>query len=127
MVAAYERVVSSHHTDNDEKNLRTFLFNFANTFFREICSLFVTYLTKDRTVMISQSVHRILDKDEFSRRMENVLFGGTIMYYPDPFLDASQVSLRDDPLQKLASSRCNVCLACVAEWHSFRHYQARRT
>ena len=102
MVAAYERVMSSNCTDYDIKNLNTFRFNLANTFFREICSLFVTFVTNGREVKLPSEVGeqkqpRMLDKDEFAREMEIVLFRGKMIYFCDPFGDASQVRLHDDP------------------------------
>lgn len=109
MVAAREIMLFN----GDDKSLRTFQYNFAMAFFREICSLFVTFLTKGRTVTRSpwsgeQGNRRMLDKDEFAGYMENVLFGGKIRFYRDPFLNARQVRVHGDPPSKLATSPCNV-------------------
>ena len=107
MVLAYDIVrLSKQRSDYDDKNYRTFLFNFANTFFREICSLFVTFLTKGR--MVDRGEGRMMNKDEFARHMEDVLFDGRMIYYRDPFRDARQVRLHNDPLQKSATSRWEV-------------------
>ena len=102
MVAAYKKAKSPEHTDYDEKNFRTFLFNFANTFFREICSLYLTFLTEGRTV-------KLCNKDEFGQDMESVLFGGDMIYQRDRERDDSQVRLLNNPLQKLVTSRRDVC------------------
>ena len=105
MVGACERVMSSsQRSDYDNINYRTFLFNFTNTFFREICSLFVTFLTKGRPVDQGEG-RMMMNKDEFAQHMEIVLFGGTMTYYRDPIRDTMQVRLHNDPLQHPTPSR----------------------
>lgn len=111
MVAAATRAVHSRdRNDYDNKQFRTFLFIFTNTFFHETCHLFTTFLTQGRAVTprhIGAQVkgYSKLNRGEFGRYMETVFFGGTLEYYIDPTRGVGQVRLHNDPLQNSGACR----------------------
>ena len=108
MVKASEKMDDEWWNADDFLNYRTFLFNFANTFFREICSLFVTFLTKRQPETSplqvgGQSDWGLSNNDEFVQHMETVLFGGMMKYYHDPARGRSQVRPHNHLLQEPAT------------------------
>ena len=97
MIAAATRAMySNDRHDYDNREYRTFLFIFANTFFHETCHLFTTFLTKGREatpphVAPQVKEYSTMDKGEFGRYMETVVYGGTLEYYRDPTRGVGQV------------------------------------
>ena len=97
MVAAATRAMySNDRHDYDNREYRTFLFIFANTFFHETCHLFTTFLTKGREATPPYVAPQVkeyskMNKGEFGRYMETVVYGGTLEYYRDPTRGVSQV------------------------------------
>ena len=97
MVAAATRAsYSNDRHDYDNREYRTFLFIFANTFFHETCHLFTTFLTKSRTATPPHVAPQVggyskMNKGEFGRYMETVVYGGTLEYYRDPSRGVGQV------------------------------------
>ena len=101
MVAAATRARHfKDRNDYENKEFRTFLFIFANAFFHETCHLFTTYLTQGRHDGCSK-----MDRGEFGRYMETVVFGGTLEYYRDPTHGVGQVRLHKNPWQNSATSQ----------------------
>ena len=83
---------------------RTLLFIFANTFFRETCSLFVNFLTGGQPLhILGQNNSGLSNKDELVLNMEKALFGGMMKYYHDPSMGPSQVRLHSHLLQEPAT------------------------
>ena len=111
MVAAATRASNSKdRNDYESKEFRTFLFIFANTFFRETCHLFTTYITQGRRgnsphILPQIDTYSKMDRGEFGRYMETVVFGGTLEYYRDPTRGVGQVRLHKSPWQNPATSQ----------------------
>lgn len=82
---------------------RTFQFLFANTFVHEVgAHLLITFLGQGRpitppTIGAATPGYSINGAGESGRRLETMLFQGTIEYYRDPSQDAHQVNQKCHP------------------------------
>ena len=77
---------SVDRSDYDNKQLRTFNFIIANAIFHELCHLFSSFLTKDRTFTprhLTAQIEGYVEqhRGEAGRYMETTLFGGTLEYF----------------------------------------------
>lgn len=77
--------------DRDNKDHRDFLFMFSNTIFHEVSHIFTTYLTKGKektpptmNAQVTGTVHKT--EGESGRRLEQLVFGGTIYFWDDPVI-----------------------------------------
>ena len=100
MVSAATRAMQSGNPSAYEnKQYRTFIFNFAHMFLHEMGHLFVTFLTRgqkhipDPTRALLGGYIRIPNLDDAGRDLEKIIFGGTVEYYRDSTHGEEQVRL----------------------------------
>lgn len=97
MVAAMTRAEQTNDpNDHEHKRFRSFNFIFANTFLHEIGHVFLTFLTKGRTVTPCHINAEVVGysgehRGEAGRNLETIILGGTLEYYRDHTDDDSQV------------------------------------
>ena len=100
MVEAATRVrLTMDRRSDDNKQLRTFNFIFANVIFHELCHLFSTFLTKGQILTPFKFNAQVgcvdKSKGEAGRYMESLLFGGSLEYCRDFNRGDRQVCLQD--------------------------------
>ena len=75
--------------DAERKNHQAFLFMEANSLLHEIGHVFITYLSRGRqntpaTMKAQMSWEKYPNEGEAGRKLEDIIFGGTIDYVVDP-------------------------------------------
>lgn len=94
-------IIANATPDADvKKDYQGFLFMGANIFLHEISHVFLTYLTQGQEAtpptMIALMAGKDVTQGEAGRKLEDVLFGGTVDYARDPDTETADESVCSD-------------------------------